>query len=177
MLTMKEPTTSMGRSGVRTTCFTDAMAAAATPVSIVSTDGAAGRFGVTVSAISSVSAEPPMILACVNRTSPSVEAIEGNGTFCVNMLSEAQSELANCFAGRPSKGPSYKFSQSHWVVATTGAPVLTSAVASFDCELSESYDVGTHRIFIGHVVGVRCSGAEPLTYAKRAYRGLRPLHH
>ncbi len=81
--------------------FVEAMASAVTGVSIVSTDGPGGKFGVTVSAVSSVSAEPPMILACINRRCPALDAIEANRRFCVNILNADQTAVADCFSGRP----------------------------------------------------------------------------
>ena len=79
--------------------FIAAMGAAATGVSVVTTEGLAGRFGLTVSAISSVSAEPPMLLACVNRKSPAVAAMDRNGRFAVNVLGFNNKDVAEVFAG------------------------------------------------------------------------------
>ena len=152
------------------------MAHAVTAVSIVTTDGAAGRFGMTVSAIASVSAEPPTVLACINRRSPAVEAIDGNGVFCVNMLSYEQRALAQCFAGRPETGAPYDFEIADWHTATTGAPTLIGATASFDCLLDASYDAGTHRIVIGRVQSVTGCDTAPLAYAQRAFQTLHPLN-
>ena len=81
--------------------FIAAMGMAATAVSVVTTDGPAGRFGLTVSAFSSVSADPPMVLACVNRKSPAVAAIDSNGLFAVNVLAADNRGVAETFAGRP----------------------------------------------------------------------------
>jgi len=156
--------------------FIEAMANAATAVSIVTTDGAAGRFGMTVSAIASVSAEPPMVLACINRRSPAVDAIEANGVFCVNMLSSEQSALAQCFAGRPETGVPYDFGIADWQTTATGAPGLIGATASFDCLLDASHDAGTHRIVIGRVKSATGCDTSPLAYAQRAFQTLRPLN-
>ena len=81
--------------------FISAMAAAATGVSVITTEGSAGRFGLTVSAVSSVSAEPPMLLACVNRKSPAAAAIVENGRFAVNVLGFHNQDVAEVFSGRP----------------------------------------------------------------------------
>ncbi|MGI9499005.1 MAG: flavin reductase family protein [Geminicoccaceae bacterium] len=157
--------------------FIEAMAAAATPVSIVTTDGTAGCFGITVSAVVSVSADPPIVLACINRRSPAVAAIDVNGVFCINMLGADQSELANCFAGRPEAGEAFDFSRGDWREASTGAPVLQTAAASFDCILESSQDASTHRIIIGRVRRACSSERQPLAYSRRAYRVLQPLRN
>ncbi len=155
--------------------FIEAMATAATPVSIVTTDGPAGRFGITVSAVVSVSAEPPIVLVCINRRSPAATAIGGNGVFCVNMLGADQSRLANCFAGRPDDGEAFDFGLGNWRESASGAPVLESATASFDCAQEHGWDAGTHRIVTGRVLRAHSSGRQPLAYSRRAYRVLKPL--
>lgn len=155
--------------------FIDAMAAAATAVSIVTTDGEAGRFGITVSAVASVSAEPPLVLACINRRSPAAGAIAGNGRFCINMLNDRQAGLANCFAGRPDDSESYDFGCAEWFAGATGAPVLDGAVAAFDCLLESAHDAGTHRIVIGRVASAVASAHPPLAYSRRCYQALSAL--
>ncbi|MCB2137720.1 MAG: flavin reductase family protein [Rhodobacteraceae bacterium] len=151
------------------------MARAATQVSVVTTDGPAGRFGVTVSAFSSVSAEPPMVLVCINRRSPAVAAIEANGGFCVNLLGDDQAALADCFAGRPGPLAPYDFATASWATAESGAPVLDHATANFDCLIDSAYDAGTHRIFVGRVLAALSSTRDPLAFSQRSYQALRPL--
>ena len=149
--------------------FVAAMRDTVAGVNIVTTDGAAGRFGVTVSAFSSVSAEPPMVLVCINRSSPASDALAANGCFAVNVLSTLQQSLADTFAGRPAKGAPYDFGAARWNASTTGAPVLAGAVAGFDCALVATIDAGTHRIFLGRVVCVAASARDPLLYSNRMY--------
>jgi flavin reductase (DIM6/NTAB) family NADH-FMN oxidoreductase RutF len=149
--------------------FVGAMRNAATGVNIVTTDGAAGRFGVTVSAFSSVSAEPPLVLVCINRKSPLAAAICANGCFGVNVLSSDQRDLAASFAGYPSSGVPYDFGTTRWEESVSGAPVLAGAVAGFDCVLATSHNAGSHRIFIGRVVGATSQSARPLLYTNREY--------
>ena len=154
---------------VSATEFVRAMRGAVTGVTIVTTDGAAGRFGVTVSAFSSVSAEPPMVLVCVNRSSPVSDALAVNACFAVNVLSTSQQSLADTFAGSPDSSAPYDFGAARWNASTTGAPVLAGAVAGFDCALATTVDAGTHRIFIGRVVDVATATKSPLLYSNRRY--------
>lgn len=155
--------------------FIAAMGRAATGVSVVTTDGPVGRYGITVSAISSVSAEPPLVLACINRRSPVVPAIDGNGAMAVNVLAEHQQDIADTFAGRPGAGLPYDFGCARWRADRTGSPVLVDAVAVFDCALEAAYDAGSHRIFIGRVVEALGGDGGPLVYAQRAYRRITDL--
>ena len=157
--------------------FVAAMAKAATGVSVVTTDGEAGRFGITVSAVSSVSAEPPMVLVCINRKSPAVAAIAANARFAVNMLAGHQSGIARTFAGRPDEGAPYDFSRHDWSEGTTGLPCLAEAAARFECLLDSAIDAGTHRIFIGRVVAAGAGSVDPLVYAARDFRRPMPLEN
>ncbi len=152
-----------------TSNFIAAMGAAATSVSVVTTEGLAGKFGLTVSAVSSVSADPPMLLACVNRKSPAVAAMMKNGRFAVNLLGSTNQDVAEIFAGRPKDGNAYDFSRHDWEQGEAGMPVLNDATATFECEIECSQDAGSHRIFIGRVINARRNGAEPLVYCNRAF--------
>lgn len=154
---------------VAAAAFVEGMRGAVTGVNIVTTDGAAGRFGVTVSAFSSVSAEPPMVLVCINQRSPVSDALARNKCFAVNVLSTMQQNLADSFAGSPGRWTPYDFDLARWNASITGAPVLSGAVAGFDCALATTVDAGTHRIFIGRVVGVATAARDPLLYSDRMY--------
>lgn len=157
--------------------FVSAMAMAATAVSVVTTDGAAGKFGLTVSAISSVSAAPPMVLACINRRSPLADAVTSNKIFCINLLADAQSQISDVFAGRANEALPYDFGCARWLDGITGAPVLAGAAASFDCKLESSHDAGSHRIIIGRVLDAMTGDGDPLVYARRQYRAITDLKH
>lgn len=155
--------------------FLEGMSRAATTVSIVTTDGPGGRAGVTVSAMTSVSAEvgvAPTLLVCIHHQSPAAKAIRRNAVFCVNLLRESQSAIAERFAGRVKDGD--KFSGAQWTTLKTGSPATTEALVSFDCELESVLRQGTHWIFIGRVAGVSIGEERnPLVYANRAYNSLQ----
>jgi flavin reductase (DIM6/NTAB) family NADH-FMN oxidoreductase RutF len=150
--------------------FIAAMGRAVTGVTIVATGGPAGKLGITVSAFSSVSAEPPLVLACVNRKSPVVDAVLANGVFCINVLADAHRHVADTFAGRSPNGRPYDFAVDDWGTAVTGAPVLKGSLATFDCFLDSWHDAGSHRILIGKVAAAGHADALPLAYALRSYR-------
>jgi flavin reductase (DIM6/NTAB) family NADH-FMN oxidoreductase RutF len=149
--------------------FVAAMRVQATAVNVVTTDGPAGRFGITVSAVASVSAEPPLILACVNRKSPTVAAIRRNGVFCVNALNARQHGIADVFAGRSSQSVPFDFDCALWVPGVSGSPELGGALASLDCTLFQAIDAGTHTIFIGAVIGVISRADTPLLHCDRRF--------
>jgi flavin reductase len=149
--------------------FIAAMSRAATGVSVVTTGGIAGRKGLTVSAMCSVSADPPLLLACVNRKSPTVAAIDANGFFAVNVLGEEHQAYAETFSGRPKQGKPFDFGTHEWEEGLNGLPVIPHAVAVFECEIDIAYDAGTHRIFIGRVLAARHGKAGPLVYSNRTF--------
>ena len=158
--------------------FLDGMSRAACTVSVVTTDGAAGRAGVTVSAMASVSAdsEAPSLLVCINHQSAAARIILGNGAFCVNVLREDQAVLSDRFAGRVKTSSGDKFEGVSWRRLHSGLPVLDGVLVAFDCQLRQYLQHGTHVIFIGELVDIVLSeSSSPLIYANRAYGRPAPL--
>jgi flavin reductase (DIM6/NTAB) family NADH-FMN oxidoreductase RutF len=153
--------------------FLSAMRAAVTGVSIVTTDGAGGRLGLTVSALASVSAEPAILLVCISRRSPLVAAIRANAVFGVNVLGERHASLAEVFAGRtPSR---FDFGAATWDAGATGVPLLTGAAARFDCLVASTVEAGTHTVLVGDVLAAETGEAPPLAYTDGAYAAVSRL--
>ncbi|MCI0467679.1 MAG: flavin reductase [Beijerinckiaceae bacterium] len=150
--------------------FREAMSRVAASVHIVTTDGKAGLAGITATSVASITAEPPMMLFCINKTSPSAARMIENGAFCINTLTAAHEHLAEIFAGRTGRRLEQRFTQGGWTKLVTGSPVLNGAAAAFDCHLAETREVMTHFIMIGAVKAV-IFGPEGglLTYAQRKY--------
>lgn len=154
--------------------FLEGMSRAATFVAVATTDGAAGRFGVTISSLTSVSADgaQPSLLACLHHLSPAANAILQNRAFCANLLHEGQEEVANLFAGRGGDGGhDARFARAAWEPGPQGQPMLTGATAIFECRLATAMLWETHYILVGHVHEIRLS-EDPATllYGQRAYR-------
>lgn len=155
--------------------FIAAMGKCATGVTVITTDGAGGRFGVTVSAMTSVSAEPPLLLVCVNRSNLASKAIDQNGCFCVNVIESDQRPVAQVFAGQIKLENADRFTCADWSHHTTGAPLLDNALASFDCLIEHQMDLGTHTVYVGKVVAVQSRDGAPLAYSQRKFCGLQAL--
>jgi flavin reductase len=149
--------------------FLEAMSRAATSVSVVTTDGPAGRAGVTVSAMCSVSADRPSLLVCVHHLSPACAAITANGLFCVNVLRADQSAISDTFAGRLPAPGGDKFGCADWRRLATGAPALDRPLAAFDCTLMKHVEWGSHFVLIGDIVDVEAEAGTPLLYVHRGY--------
>ena len=150
--------------------FREAMRRMASGVSVITTDGPAGRFGVTVSSMCSLSLEPPSVLACVHHMSPALQAVIENGVFCANVLCFEQAHISDSFAGRMVELRDDKFACAEWHALKTGAPALRDALIAFDCRLSHQAEFGTHRILMGTVVDLVARDGSPLIYSDRAYR-------
>jgi flavin reductase len=151
--------------------FIDAMSRAASSVSIVTTDGPFGRFGLTVSSMVSVSVEPPTLLVCVNRESIAHDAIHANGRFMVNVLGERQLSFAEVFAGHGSRP--YRYDPAAWDLEDL--PRLRAASASFECRTVEEVSAATHTIFLGRVLHSGAGQQLPLIYGNRRYGTQRRL--
>ena len=155
--------------------FLEGMSRAAATVSIVTTAGGAGREGVTVSAMTSVSADPgpPSLLVCLHHLGRAAQAISDNKVFCVNLLHDEHGRLADLFAGRLKDEIADKFAVTAWQTLATGAPVAADALAAFDCQLLRAERCGSHWIFIGEVADLLLGERRaPLVYANRTYRTL-----
>jgi flavin reductase (DIM6/NTAB) family NADH-FMN oxidoreductase RutF len=152
--------------------FLAGMSHAACTVSVVTTDGVAGRHGVTVSAMVSVSADTPQptLLVCINQASPVADAVMRNGVFCVNVLREDQVHISESFAGRAGMKGAAKFDCTRWATQVTGAPRVADGLVAFDCRVTASEQVGSHFVLFGSVQDIHVGGVSaPLIYANRAY--------
>ena len=152
--------------------FLKGMALSASTVNVVTTDGVAGRAGVTVSAMTSVSAdgEAPTLLVCIHHLSPTAQTIIKNGCFCTNILKDDQINISDTFAGRTKSSGEEKFSCAAWFAMASGAFRVSDALAAFDCKLKSHEQVGTHYVLIGEVEEIFTSShGSPLIYANRAY--------
>jgi flavin reductase (DIM6/NTAB) family NADH-FMN oxidoreductase RutF len=141
-------------------------------VCLITTEDADGaRSGMTATAVCSVSAEPPTLLCCINRQNGSYAMIRRAGVFAINVLALDDRPLADQFA-RPIPAAD-KFSLGLWRHLDTRAPVLESALAGFDCKLTQSVEVGTHGIIFGAIQAIhtRAVAAKPLLYAHGSYGG------
>jgi flavin reductase (DIM6/NTAB) family NADH-FMN oxidoreductase RutF len=159
--------------------FLHGMSHAACTVNVVTTDGAAGRHGVTVSAMVSVSADTPQptLLVCIHHLSPVVSALLENGVFCVNVLRDDQAHISDHFAGRSGVQGAAKFDCAAWTTQQTGAPRVVDCLVAFDCRVTASERVGSHFVVFGSVQDIFVAGAgAPLIYANRAYGVPRRFH-
>jgi flavin reductase len=139
-------------------------------VTVIATEYQGERFGLLSTSVTSVSAEPPVLLACVSRTASGHDPIAHSGRFCVNVLQQADVEIAGRFSS--SKHRESRFLGREWTILATRAPALVDCLASFDCVVTRSIAAETHTVFFGSVVDVRLwsESIEPLLYWDGSYR-------
>ena len=158
---------------IPSTDYRNAMARLGAAVNIVTTDGAAGRHGLTVSAVCSISDDPSTLLVCINRESRGYSAVRENGVLCVNVLGPGHADLSSRFA-RTSARIDERFGDPKlWTKMASGSPRLRDATVCLDCKVNLVLDVGTHGMFICEATevlfGPDCAG---LVYFDRSFYGV-----
>ncbi|GAA3086275.1 flavin reductase family protein [Streptosporangium carneum] len=162
-----------GGPGVGAAEFRLLMSALPAGVTIVTTVDLDGRpWGMTCSSVCSVSLEPPVLLVCLRRGSPTLEAMLRRSTFAVNLLHERARAAAELFAS----GAPDRFDSVRWSVGQgAGGPYLTDdAHAVAHCEIRQAEVVGDHAVVFGAVFHTeheprRAETARPLLYGLRRY--------
>ena len=128
--------------------------------------------GVTVSAFSSVSLAPPLILICLDKMTTNLDVFTTGKGFAVNILAAGQEEVSNAFAFAGPVAPFVRFPD---VNKGPGAPILAGVLASLQCTREAVYPGGDHEIVIGRVESAAWSvDCTPLLYAAGCYRSLAP---
>jgi flavin reductase (DIM6/NTAB) family NADH-FMN oxidoreductase RutF len=149
--------------------FKNALQLWASGVTVVTTQSEKfGVQGMTVTAFSSVSVNPPQVLVCINDAADTGDGIAESQCFAVNILTTEQQEISNQFAGGSSQAQ--RFADTDWSTSVTGAPLLNNSLMSLDCKVVEKVRAGTHWIIIGEVQATECRSGEPLLYYRGAYR-------
>jgi 3-hydroxy-9,10-secoandrosta-1,3,5(10)-triene-9,17-dione monooxygenase reductase component len=159
----------MAGDGVSPEEFRDALGAYATGVTVVTAVGPEGPSGATANAVTSLSLEPPMMLACLDRGSRTLTAVRAQGRFGVNALPAGQADLARRFSAknpRPEKWAGVEWSERQ------GLPRLAGALVWVACELRDLIDGGDHLILTGNVLEVEAGEGQPLLFHRGDYRDL-----
>jgi len=143
----------------------------ATGVTVVAARHGPLLAGMTANAIASISVDPPLLMASINRRSETHVAIVGSHSFAVSVLGVGQEPIADCFALPTTAAKLQRFCDAPWHEAETGSPILDGAIAYFDCRLNASYPTGTHTIFVGEIVSAGFEeDGEPLLWFGSRYR-------
>lgn len=153
--------------------FRDAMASLPAAVSIVTSQGPAGRCGITATAVCAITDTPPTLLVCINRSSAMNPVFEQNARMCINVLNHRQEEIARHFAGQTGLEMADRFSQADWQEGLLGQPVLNGALVSLEGQIDRIQTLGTHRLYLVEIRDIRLTETGGgLIYFKRRFHGL-----
>jgi flavin reductase (DIM6/NTAB) family NADH-FMN oxidoreductase RutF len=117
--------------------------------------------GLTATAVCSLSADPPSLLVCVNRSSTIASGLRQDAIFSVNVLAEDQIDVAQAFGGQKALRGAARFVYGSWIRSAHDAPLLVNARASFECVVEKVMDYATHHIVIGRVSDVHLRHPSP----------------
>lgn len=140
-----------------------------TAVTVVTAIGADGPAGLTANAVVSLSLDPPLMLACLDRGSRTLRAVEQAGRFGISVLGAGDTEVARAFATKAPQAE--KWDGVAWS-EREGAPMLDGAEVRIACELENVLAGGDHVIVTGKVLEVEASDGAPLVFYDGDYRPL-----
>ena len=140
--------------------YRDVIGHFASGVTVITTRHNDANFGITASAVASLSLDPPMLLVCVNQKTGTRHAIAESRAFAVNILHEDQGELAARFA-RPDTD---KYRGVKISYGELGEPLLEDVLAHLECRVAEEVTAGTHSVFLAEVQRAQAEEGTPLTY-------------
>lgn len=149
--------------------FRTALRNFAAGVTVVTTRDGDGRpSGLTASAFTSVSLDPPLVLVCVDERSETHAGFRESGTFGVSVLAEDQEDVSRRFAW----GGSAKFENAELIEGAGGVPLVAGALAHVSCQVVAAHPAGDHTIYVGEVVALTSRPGRPLLYHRGRYRRL-----
>ena len=157
--------------------FRTVMRGVASTVTVVTATDSDRRHGMTVTAFSSLSMEPPSLLVCVNKQTLLHDVLGSSNSFCVNVLGDHHAEMSTAFAG--AVPPLDRFKMDGWATTPEGMPYLADGLANLFCRKAAVLPYGTHTIFVGEVTQVR-TGTDlradgPLVFRDTRYCRCEPL--
>jgi len=150
--------------------FKQAMQRLAAAVCVVTSATPTRRAGMTATAVTSLSVDPPSLIVCIQRSARTFDVVSAGRRLCVNVLAESQQDVSNIFAS--SKGdPDAKFEQAgQWTLSDTEQPMLDGALVNCVCEVERWMVTKTHYVVVGRVVQIRTRDEDrPLIYFNRNY--------
>lgn len=145
--------------------FRQALSRFATGVTVVTTYDGVKPAGLTVSAFTSLSLAPPLVLICIDRRARSHDAIALAGAFAVNVLTDRQEPVARRFAARDGE----KFPPGSYRLSERGLPLLADVLATIECRLVNMLPGGDHSIYVGEVLEASVKPGQPLLYYRSQY--------
>ena len=151
--------------------FKSALSRFASGITIITTaDNSGTPVGLTVTAFSSLSLHPPMVLVCIDKNANSYPSMTLKSHFVVNILAEDQEQLSLVFASRSLQD---RFSNIRYRRNAHNVPVLDGCLAYLECQVENSYEGGDHTIFVASVVDASTQEGNPLLYYASRYSHIK----
>jgi len=143
-------------------------------VTVVTAKDGVQFHGMTVSAFTSISLQPPLILVSLEKTSRTHDMVQNSQHFGVTILADDQKDISDRFAGRIPALDDNRFLGLAIETLTSGAPFIVGGLAYLDCHIVHTYDTGLHTLFIGEVDAL-CTAltGKPLLYHDQDYHDLK----
>ena len=148
--------------------FRSAMRQLTGGVSVITAGRGREISGMTVTSVSSLSADPPSLIVSINREASSWPLVKRYGFFGVNILTADQVDIAERFTGKGGLKGADRFIGVQWTTGPSGVPLLANALAAIDCEVEDVVERHSHAIVIGRVLDVTVS---PRTAALAYWQG------
>lgn len=162
------------RPVVNTADFRSAMSSMASSVCVVTARRGDEQVGRTVTAVLSLSANPPSVLVSIDMMSRLADIIAKTGGFSLAVLADGQSDIADAFAGKVPAD--LRFALGEWSEWPSHHPKLSGAVSVLDCEVIGSIETGSHVLFAGAIVDTESEdNREPLLWQRHEYHGLSDI--
>jgi flavin reductase (DIM6/NTAB) family NADH-FMN oxidoreductase RutF len=156
--------------------FKQSMRLLAGGVCIMATNSNGEWDGLTMTAVCSLTMEPPSLIACVNREAGAHGTMSATKRISVNVLTRDHKDLAELFSSPAIKGPQ-RFDNGRWLEMASGVPALIDALAVLDCEVIQEMAVGQHSVFFCEVKNVRLQpNRKPLVHFNREFCAVQPVY-
>lgn len=144
--------------------FRTALGSFVTGVTVVTTDSPEGPVGITANSFASVSLDPPLVLWSAAKSSKRFEHFVGSRRFAIHILASDQKDICDGFTQSKTA-----FNDIEWHESGSGIPLITGALATFECNLEATHDAGDHAIVVGRVTRAHFSSGAPLVFKGGVY--------
>lgn len=156
--------------------FRAAMRNQAGGVCIAATGEGEARRGLTVTAVCSLTVEPPRVLVCINKTAEGHDHFLRNGVFSLNVLGSRHRRLAEVFSGQDGSKGSIRFEGNPWGTSAHGVPVLQDALCALSCRVTRTMDMDSHTVVVGLVLDASYrEDGEALLYLQGRFAVAAPM--
>lgn len=155
--------------------FKQGMQLLAACVNVITSCSENSRRGMTATAVSSLTSDPPSLIVSVNRSARTFDNIANSRKLCINLLAENQRYIANVFASNKGDSEEKFNSAGIWTPSASGQPMLQDCVANFACAVDRWMVTKTHCVVVANICEIHTrNDLKPLLYYGRSYSSMAP---